>query len=298
MRAITSCALLAVVGCLQEHVVSCGDRLCPVGTICIDGTCTFAAAPATCPASGPPVFSQETLQQVIFPSCPQSPKRKELAVATDTSRVMLSCDGQIYEGELGRDVALSPGITRDDPTDILGAPHPTPEGDRVIVKHVCCGDLGTTYFNVYARSSDGSWTNLGPPTGLPQFVVEISTPTRGDPRRVMARTFELYELESTNDLDWQQVGMPYASGELAPGLPLQAQLSPDGLRLVIVSTWTPDGFWYTSRPDLSSRFPPATMLTSPPLLVDNGVASPFLSADCGRLYFEALDTEFYLEQAR
>jgi hypothetical protein len=67
-------------------------------------------------------------------------------------------------------------------------------------------------------------------------------------------------------------------------------LTADGLRLVFTGV---DGIRYADRPSLSDRFGPSQLLTGG---VPTGVDYPVLDDDCGKLYFSALDTVFFVEQ--
>jgi hypothetical protein len=81
----------------------------------------------------------------------------------------------------------------------------------------------------------------------------------------------------------------------------QLNLSPDGLRMVFLGGVPRNGnqvdaVMYVDRADASATFGPSQALAGPPLGVGQ-IQYPFMSADCGRLYFLGLDQILYLEQA-
>jgi hypothetical protein len=72
-------------------------------------------------------------------------------------------------------------------------------------------------------------------------------------------------------------------------------LSPDGLRMVFVgeidAADTAGHVFYSDRPDLTSPFRSAELLQGVP-----PVSDPFMSEDCSRLYFSAVQSVLYLPQ--
>ncbi|HSD87772.1 MAG TPA: hypothetical protein VLB44_09675, partial [Kofleriaceae bacterium] len=85
--------------------------------------------------------------------------------------------------------------------------------------------------------------------------------------------------------------------------PMEISLSPDGLRLTFMTpgVWTMDSsgqyiysdpVFYAERAALTDRFNMPVALPSVP----EQVQWPFMTADCGRIYFSALNRVFYLAQ--
>ncbi|HSD85902.1 MAG TPA: hypothetical protein VLB44_00250 [Kofleriaceae bacterium] len=132
------------------------------------------------------------------------------------------------------------------------------------------------------------------PIALPA-AVRIGTPSAGPTRR-------MFILEGTNidELEIDATGVATVHDSFTPadlGLTFIANapnLTPDGLHLVAAGIVTGD-IWqrvvYSDRPDLASRFRTADLIPGVALVND-----PFLTADCGRIYFSAVTSVMFVQR--
>jgi hypothetical protein len=166
-----------------------------------------------------------------------------------------------------------------------------PEGDFAIAYAYLDG-----IYRVAALGRDpvaGTWHVVGPLTGIGTFMsIQLSNPTRGPDRHFVAVIDNIDLHEYTGDgTTWTDVRTSQQTDLGVGGLYDYPSLTADGLRMV--SNGTLSGVQttlYLYRPDINSPFGAGQPLAVPP------VATPFLTEDCGTLYFEALETVLYYQQ--
>jgi hypothetical protein len=169
----------------------------------------------------------------------------------------------------------------------------TPEGDMLLVRQVTNG--ATSADIAIYKPSAGGWQQTGmlkPPFPF-YYYVSIAAPSRGPLHRMLIHNAEsaLRELEFDNDGNTTQVAM-YTGDDLGLGaIDRGASLTPDGLRMVSKSAGGGDRTMYSDRPSLSDRFAMAQSIPTSPVAPD-----PYLTQDCGRLYFAVAGSVFYAQQ--
>lgn len=179
-----------------------------------------------------------------------------------------------------------------DPAGPFGEPRITPEGDALFVRK-------NDQLATFVRTTPGAW-GQGPTVSVTAFATEygmtIGTPSMGSPRHLMVKTSDLTAHEIA--VDAQGIGTEvssYTPEQLAGPSKLQSapNLSPDGLRITFVAYPTSGEFavFFATRPSIDVRFGLATAL--PDL---GGVNDPFLTANCGHLYFSAVGSVAYVKQ--
>lgn len=228
-------------------------------------------APFGCPA-GEPRF-KEALGQLPDAGC------NSYTLASD-GRALAACPtiSQGWRDGALESVPLLP--------DTLRAPRIFPEGDRAFMT-----DVISQLLHLYARSGE-TWS-LAMTIGAPMQFPDLSNPSRGPAARVIL-------IEPAGAAGRQLTELVESNGTLTPlySVPVSAlgvtdvvhpSLSNDGLRLVFVRAGQP---FYATRPDLASRFGTATRLSTVPV----GIEFPFLTEDCGYLYFSAENRVAYVEQ--
>ncbi len=265
--------------------------------------------PPMCPAiGGTPTFTSD-LNQVAA--------RGVYSFSLDASEGLAT--GMVPNPTLQYDVpvigpigaALQP-VTMNPPPAWPSSVRLSPEGDMLFV----------TWWpgpQFYATSGyklvNGTWTEVGnrfaPENISDQYAYyNLSAPSRGPTRRFIGllvdrvtQVVSMVELEYDGTTATELSRTPHT--DLGVGDMAHANLSADGLRLVFVASEIGDDsmstasgilrFWYMDRPNLTLPFQgPARLVTSVP---DN-VNWPQLSDDCGRVYFYALNTTWYLELAQ
>jgi hypothetical protein len=282
------------------------------------------APPPACPATGEvPKFGTD-LKMVSARDC------MSFAVnEAETSAVALCTRPGEYNYRLSAGTVES-GVT---PQGMMPEPayiaamRFVPEGDAM---YVVTYDTNTGANLVYPYAFvDGMWTQTSktftPPTDQPGYFT-ISSPSRGPARRMLATvvdmTYQYYltELEGSGS-DWTEVGnnrvlLSDFMADFGGGTPENMSLSGDGLRLVFTTysygfqegggyaseastgstTWIGNGgtqpVLYADRASLDVPFSKPREIDSVP----NQVMFPHLAENCGRIYFSALDTVWYLEQ--
>ncbi len=97
----------------------------------------------------------------------------------------------------------------------------------------------------------------------------------------------------TPPLDLSTIGIVEPSVPLDDSPNPDPALTSDGLRLIIpgLDATGRSALFYTDRTDIDGTFGMATMLGAPADL-----SEPYMTDDCARLYFSALDTVFYISQ--
>jgi len=243
------------------------------------------APPPMCPAIGKvPTFTGQ-IGAIPARGC------QSYTISSSMSTAAALCDDQI---ELGpTDQGLSPA-----PVPQLGAtpavPAIAPEGDVMVVRH----QGATTSFQLDTLQLVGSqWQIVGASFSVPA-IATTSSPSRAPTRRLLvSEGSEVVELESTTLGTWTMhdtysvVSAPLALPSMVGGV----ALTEDGLRALFFvpssATETGDSLYYADRATLDDQFGSASALAVPEPL-----ESPYMTADCARIYFTALSTILYVEQ--
>lgn len=238
-------------------------------------------APARCPAPGGEPLFRPAYTQVPVNQCFSY-------VPSASGHALARCQNTMWHGPVDGELQPATFVTASQ----LNSPRLAPEGDLAIV-----GVFPGNTFELFRRAVDDSWVHERQVFGaLP--TRDVSTPSRGPDRRAMVVEFDtdhyqLTEIRDTGGSPWEVVDS-YPASVLDVIELNSVSLTADGLRLVFKgsSTAGDSGVFQSERPNLSARFGPARLLTT----VSNIAETPFMTEDCGRIYFAGLDTVFYLAQ--
>ncbi len=269
-----------------------------------------AALPPVCPAIGTvPTFANE-LYQLQARYC------SSYATSSDTDQAVALCNNVVAAGT--RDSELVPVAMT--PPSSPSYVRLAPEGDRmlagiyqtvapygVVLHELSLDAAGATDRGVVFADKGGAY-------------IVASTPTRGPVRAVVFSVYDA-QLAASVLIEIEDPGSGWTEKRRTPAETLgvssvdEPHLSADGLRLVFVSYGgfvggdggpapepptdptmepaSPDQpVFYTDR---ASRDEPFGM-AKPLMTVPSFVQWPHLTEDCGRIYFSALNTVFYLRQ--
>lgn len=285
--------ILALVGCNQIFGVNATGMLPPIDAQQFDAALD---APYACPPLGTaPAFSRNYHQAVMqnctgYSASPGADLAMSVCQLGGANEVI--ADGPI-DGAMTASVLVSPPET-----PMIGQPSPKigPDGDVLLVRRF---DTVKNKFLIalYERVS-GTWVyRYDAYTPNQQFSAFPSTPTRG----ASARRFLLYvgigqgqldEIVETSSGVWSKAAS-HTTAELAVATITDVNLSPDGLRIVFNgATASPiaPAVLYADRARVGDPFDHAIALDVP------AVHEPFMTEDCGRLYFDAIDTIFFVQQ--
>jgi len=209
------------------------------------------------------------------------------------------CEDQLMSGPI--DKRMSPLTLDAAPTRRERGTRLSAEGNRLLVP-IFDSDLVQYEIAEYELQGNGTWASVGPATPYATILREFSAPSRAPDRRLVFQDYDnglvLVELSDQSG-SWREVTRyPVTEvGAMAKQLN-DPNLTPDGLRLVFRSeTILPDGHYvaaaifYAERATLDERFANARVIDVAP----HDVLYPYLTEDCGRLYFTALATVFYME---
>lgn len=239
------------------------------------------AAPKCPPFGTAPRFSKAITQVLVAPCF-------SYTTSGDANLAVASCNG-IAQGPI--DGALSPATAP--PTaghDTIGTPRIYPEGDAMIVQQYL-GGFQSVVASVYRRTGGNVWTfDRDLPVNASSGYV--SSASRGPDRRVITDETNgvWHEWAEDSTGNWTEL-VSHRMSNFA-SVENSMDLSPDGLRLVfrgLLSTGG-DQILYADRPTRNDTFSAPVRLDVPL------IADAFLTEDCGRLYFSALDSIFYLRQ--
>ncbi len=283
--------LLALAGCNQVFSLKPTSQLPAVDARYFDAP---ADAQAACPADGsPPVFSR-TLHQVITQYC------DGYTISPAVGLGVARCAAGIAQGPIDHEPTPSTLTWPDGlytPQTQL-PPVLAADGDQMFVLDYDSTDY-TYAFAIYQAQSDGSWLG-GAMMQLP-FAVGgsdvITAPTRRPDRRVLYSRWSydstIHELAEDANGTWNDLGVLDTStlGVANPTL----QMTADGLHAIghgVPATTMADAVLYTSRASLSS---PWAQFSTVDTVTTSGLHL-FLTEDCDRVYFDALQSVFYVEQ--
>jgi hypothetical protein len=174
-----------------------------------------------------------------------------------------------------------------------------PEGDQLwVIRGEAAAGVAT--ISVYDRAPPNSWTFAYVAYTLPatDTGASLSPPMRVGPDRHMLYTVgaDIHELQELSLGVWSELRI-YGRNSLGVMLFGSATLSPDGLRMVFTGTSSgpgpgSPGVFYSDRASVTDAFTTSTFLEGPP--VDG--QTPFLTEDCGRVYFSGLGSVFFVAQ--
>jgi hypothetical protein len=309
---------LAPAACLHDHLVSCGDLACPTSATCLADQCVPNVAIAACLdvpdgascSVGP--FDGTCMSAV----CVRSGCRNAACTPLDTCPPIGTTPhfgglheafGQPcvdYQVSEAQDVALArcnppaPGVFAGPADGPLAAIPPlasqpitaarlAPEGDTLFAVEVLPD--GSYNGDEFARAADGSWRLLRGLSLSAQPGWLFGVPSRGPARRVLLGPAGQWEATLADG----RVTALRGATELDVTIET-AQMSPDGLRLTLSGTRLRDstaGVYYADRASLDMPFRTPDFVAALP-----AGAAPFMTADCSRLYFDALGSVLYFEQ--
>ena len=197
-----------------------------------------------------------------------------------------------YSGPIDAPLAVIPALTPQ-PGVAFDFTSITPEGDELVSRE--SHSPMPPELLTLAPAADGTWVVTGAlqlPFD-PTTLQSIGAPSRAPDRRVAAVTVDatLHELAidpSGNVVEFAA----YTNAALGIGTPQTPNVSPDGLRMVF-SAFGGAGFspYCSDRASKGDLFGGAVPLVGAPAVTD-----PFLTEDCARLYFGAIQTVFYIRQ--
>jgi hypothetical protein len=287
-------AILLVCGCNQIFGI---DR-----TVSLDAATADAASPPKCPDIGTaPTFSGE-LRQLQTKRCYAYVPSDTRALATCLLPNFLSelrsgpVDGELAPATINSIDPITPRLAPEGDFFVAIGP-PTATGLPTMAEYALVGDTWTLQRTTQVNGMD------------------FSTPSRGPKRRVIYLDFDpimqvptnaLVELEQTSTGWVFKNSVSYDKITPTTYWIQSLSLSADGLRLLFINQidMQPTGLgdppmleggptvFYADRVSLDVPFEKFQPLTAVP----TGVDWPYLTQDCGKIYFAALDTVFYLKQ--
>ena len=245
-------------------------------------------APPMC-GSSTPKFKQELFEVLVPSNC------QHFSVS-DNDSVVAICQPTLYMNLYAGRATDPDGLqlmVSDLPSD--GQPvaiRIAPEGDFALIQIYRAFD-DDFYHAVRVDPATNVWHDLGPITAIdPHMTAFLSTPTRGPDRHILGWSLNNGFTEYVGDgVDWTPQ-IPYVS----PGFGSISNafgLTPDGLRLVAlagIDNSTPSAR-YGARTDMSQPFMTSTLLAE-----SSSIQEPYLTEDCGKLFFYGLDRILYVKQ--
>jgi hypothetical protein len=258
-----------------------------------------ADAPYACPPSGTPLRFSDTFVQVV--------PRQQCAGYTISTTANLAF--AVCNAALGTTQTYFAQSTPDagalDPVTVSPAPNLfqaalSPDGELWLERFDGTSSM-QTISSYRPGATPATWVLDRNEYVVPgQLVGMVGAPMpAGAGRRLLyASQAAIYEIVEASPGVWQPVTSYSAASLGVTQINSPPDLSPDGLRVVfsgqrIVATGEdPNAVLYATRASLSAGFGKATVLDGPPLDAE----TPFLTADCSRLYFSGLDSVFYVTQ--
>ncbi len=284
MRWVVASVLLA--GCTQVFGLAPTEQQPVTDAAFFDAP---ADAPFACPPIGEtPQFSR-VLNQTVQSCSEYSTTTNGRGAAVCTEPV-----NQIAEGPF--DGLLTPVAGLEQTAELhLDFVRYAPEGDELFVRS---WNQSTVIGRIRAfRRVDDSFVaayDVVLPGQTTDSFVRFGTPSRGPRRRMMVRNrtdvYQEIELDATgaSELIGNYVAADLGLTSITPSPP---NLTPDGLRMVFSGGVSKaQGVQYSDRASLADRFRPVTGLdipTSP---------TPFLTADCARVYFSQIGYVFWVQR--
>jgi hypothetical protein len=260
---------------------------------------TPADAPFTCPPLGTAPAFRPAVHPLPIVDCfdYSFSQSAGLAIANCTTTPG-AIFGTVGEGAI--DSAVSLAATVDDPSTYeYFQPRLAADGDELIRLRYSQYPTFRFTFEVLHHDAPLTWSPASAlPYDKPESQVpslpDVSTISRGPDRRVIVidrsttdTSPQLHEFASSGT-GWQLTDT--YSINAVDAVVTQPALSSDGLRMVFVGS---GGVRYTDRASVGVRFGASQLVKGVP---STGVTWPMLDDNCGKLYFSALDTVFFLEQ--
>ncbi|NVB82701.1 MAG: hypothetical protein HOV81_30270 [Kofleriaceae bacterium] len=282
MRFVVAALLLC--GCNQVFGLNPTEALPPTDAQYFDAP---PDAPFTCPPAGTlPQFSPVLHQ--IQQNCRFYTRSADWATAE--CRDMPT---RMAQGAPDGPFASIGGLEDDFPFTYEN-PQLAPEGDELFVRYSDPG-AATGEIKVFRRSGN-SWTEAGAVSinGVTITAeVAFGTPSRAPNRRMFVSNYDISEIREI-ELDATYHGTvvaTYTPQEVDTFLRSQPNLTPDGLRIIFsVGGAGRDQVGYGDRASLADRFTFQLLPDAP-----TG-ETPFLTEDCGRLYFSAASSVLWVQQ--
>jgi hypothetical protein len=250
-------------------------------------------APARCPELGGNIAFSPIVAQAILQNC------TNLSISPPTGLIAATCISdsptESFGGLVVNDGRLDDGLHPSDLTlhgvGTVRYARLLPEGDELWVEQDP-GIAGSV--QRYRRDDGGPWQWAGD-LAFPELASGTSLPTitRGPNRRLMV-VGATQIAEYIDDGTGTFTATTYAFADLGVDLPQIVNLTTDGLRAVIVEYergFTGSVMRYIDRAAPEARFTASRIVggTSPQ------VVDPLLTDDCGRLYYNGLDSVLYSE---
>lgn len=211
-----------------------------------------------------------------------------LATAQCKFNDILVADGPI-DGVLTASIVSSP------PTTVgLYDPRLAPDGDRMLVARIDSSSTANYNVALYDRTG-ATWAFRQDVYVAPGSSTEVLHSTPASDGRFLLYTASagqtFSEFAETSPQNWTIVAT-HTTAELGVAGMFPANLSPDGLRIVFQGTGLSSvyGIYYADRANVGVPFNPASLLAA------SYLPDPFMTSDCGRLYFDAIGTTFYAQQ--
>lgn len=236
-------------------------------------------APFACPPSGTALHVSPIVHQLDVLLC------KDFIVAGDRAAGWCAdLDAgapQIFEGPREGPLAVAAGIGAG-----YSQPRLSPDGSELLVYYATTMGVGLALFD---RGSDGTWT-LDPDPTIPIIAGDrIGTMARGPTGdRVIIRSNDGlgHEWEHEGHA-WNEI-RTHSSSDLGVGSFLQLNMTPDGLHAIVQGSGP---LYVVDRTAPGQPFHAAAPIDGLAELGD-----VVMTDDCGRFYFEALNTAFYAQQ--
>jgi hypothetical protein len=252
-------------------------------------------APFACPQLGKSLQFSPTPVMLQITQCQEytTSRVADLALAYCYTPQNAFVEQGPVDGALNPVPELAPG------NNSYTKPRVSPEGDQLVT--LAFGNPGG--FLRYRRSgtswnADASAFTMPAQITLNDQVVMLSTPSRGPNRRMLAlidkagaTAIDELSDDASDTLGFVKEYTPAGFGLMAAEGPM---LSPDGLRAVlrgVSADSTKVGVWYMDRPSITSDFGTPQLVPGIPDITD-----PFLTEDCGRMYFSTGGSIWYAQQ--
>jgi cysteine-rich repeat protein len=274
----------------------CGNGFVDPGEVCDDGNTVGGdgcSADCTVRDTCPPLGTAPHYSVAIHLAVPQI--CDDYTIAGDAAfGLCVEADGitrAVSTGASDQPLVPIPGLAGTATTAIYHA-RVVPEGDTLYVESVETANFQTTIL-VYKLVA-GAWVLRHPlmfPTAI-DFSIVLGMPSRGPTRRIMVWMSSINELHEYQ-LDDNDV-VTDLGRVMIPGLQIYngLYLSEDGLRVIGNGT---DGSafveFYSVRPTLDAPFGPPQPIPGVP-----GIAVPYMTPTCDRVYFDGFDSVYYVTQ--
>jgi hypothetical protein len=224
-------------------------------------------APSECPFDLAPSFDHGAIEQVLDQRC------GVFTTSEDGMRAMALCDLAIAEGANdGSLLVPAPGLAMT--SDSYGVPALGPDG---MVASVIRFNADLTRDALIVTRDAGTWRIAATISNAGGAIFSMSQPTRGPGAHVIVDMVQdLHEFVDTGS-GWED-RYTFTLSNYFHGY---IQLSPDGLH-----AWWMRGstIYYASRATMNDPFTELGRVSGA-----DGVGYVFISADCGRIYFNTLD---------